>query len=113
MYFFHASGDIGPLAVYIVWLFLETQFVLEVEECLVRFSPSKERYEYCELIVTYENKMPDEFGYYCRVCILDMFASYTQIPLEDGHTTLFKIKKCIQTDNLLSSLNTSGIQFDG
>jgi hypothetical protein len=106
-YFCHASGEISPFAVYIVWLFCEYQFQLDITDCTVRFSPSRKNYEYCELITTYTNKMPDEFGYYCRVHMLDTSSTYTQIPLEDGHTTVFKIKKSIQTDKLLGYVNSS------
>ena len=106
-YFLHAAGDISPFVLYMVWLFCEYQFQLDVTDCTVRFTPSRQNYEYCELITTYTNKMPDEFGYYCRVYLLGTFSSCTQIPLEDGHTTIFKIKKSIQTDKLLEYVNTS------
>ena len=113
LYFFHASGDISPFAIYVVWLFCEYQFQLDVTHCTVRFTPSRENYEYCELIATYTNKMPDEFGYYCRIYLLDTFATYTQIPLEDGHTTIFKIKKSIQADKLLEYVNATSPNLQG
>ena len=106
-YFFHASGDISPFAIYVVWLFCENQFQLQISDCTVRFTPCRQNYEYCEVITTYVNKIPDEFGYYCRVSLLNTFSCYTLIPLEDGRTAVFKIKKCVQSDKLLNYINES------
>ena len=107
VYYCH-SGEISPFALYMVWLFCEMQFQLEIVSCTVKFTPDRQNYEYCEIIPTYDNKIPDEFGYYCQICILDMGgASYTQIPLEDGHTAVFKIKNCILGDKLLDYVNAS------
>ena len=104
-YFTHCSGDIGPLAIYVVWKFCEFQYYQEVTDCIIRFKPSRKKHEYCELITTFANKMPDDFGYYCRINLLKTFACYTQVPLEDGYTTVFKIKKCMQTDILLNYID--------
>jgi hypothetical protein len=58
-----------------------------------------------ELLITFESRIPDEFGFYCHVCFEDVYGSYTMVPITVVHelpnTALFKIKKSIFTDKLL------------
>ena len=109
----HASGSIVTIGLFAIWYLMKEKSSLRIKNAWFGQERRQDGY-YLTIEVEVETLVPDEYGYYCQIELMDLSAPYTMIPVNvsdddsaSSSTTsrmLFRIKKCALSERFLSVL---------
>ena len=109
----HASGSMVTVGLFAMWYLMKDKSSLRIKNAWYGQEYRQDGY-YLTIEVEVETLVPDEFGYYCQIELIDLSAPYTMIPVnvsDDASTSssttsrmLFRIKKCALSERFLSAL---------
>ena len=109
----HASGSMVTVGLFAMWYLMKEKSSLRIKNAWYGQERRQDGY-YLTIEVEVETLVPDEYGYYCQIELMDLSAPYTMIPVNvsdddsaSSSTTsrmLFRIKKCALSERFLSAL---------